>query len=120
MKRDRWPGAALDLYLGNMDTGRVRQLAEEGNAHQAARRLCEADFYIGEFLTHNGKTPDGRQILQAAFTLSLELRAQAGAENRDRAAVPIEGGVRDQLIVQGRAPDRYRKAVIAFNNLLRT
>ncbi len=57
----------LDLYLGNVDTVRVRQLAEEGNALQAARRLCEADFYIGEFLTHNGKTPDGRQILQTVM-----------------------------------------------------
>jgi hypothetical protein len=33
----------------------------------AARRLCEADFYIGEFLAHNGKTPDGRQILQTVM-----------------------------------------------------
>ena len=65
--RDQWPSAVLDLYLGNVDTVRVRQLAEEGNALQAARRLCEADFYIGEFLTHNGKTPDGRQILQTVM-----------------------------------------------------
>ena len=65
--RDQWPSAVLDLYLGNVDTGRVRQLAEEGHASQAARRLCEADFYIGEFLTHNGNTPDGRQILQTVM-----------------------------------------------------
>ncbi len=65
--RDQWPSAVLDLYLGNVDTVRVRQIAEEGNAPQAARRLCEADFYIGEFLTHNGKTPDGRQILQTVM-----------------------------------------------------
>ena len=65
VRRDQWPSAILDLYLGNVDTGRVRQLAEEGNAQQAAGRLCEAVFYIGEFLTHNGNTPDGRQILQS-------------------------------------------------------
>ena len=62
--RDQWPSAVLDLYLGTVDTGRLRQLAEEGSARQTAKRLCEADFYIGEFLTHNGDIPDGRQILQ--------------------------------------------------------
>lgn len=62
--RDQWPSAVLDLYLGKVDTRRVRQLAEEGDAPQAARRLCEANFYIGEFLTNNGNTPDGRQVLQ--------------------------------------------------------
>jgi lipoprotein NlpI len=67
VRRDQWPGAVLDLYLGTMDTGRVRQLAEEGSVQQAARRLCEADFFIGEFLTHNGNTPDGRQILQTVM-----------------------------------------------------
>ncbi|MFH1344114.1 MAG: hypothetical protein ABIL01_23390 [Pseudomonadota bacterium] len=42
----------------------ARQLAEEGSARQAAWRLCETDFYISEFLTHNGKMPDVHQILQ--------------------------------------------------------
>lgn len=68
VKRDQWPGAVLDLYLGNVDTDRVRQLAEEGAAPPAARRLCEADFYIGEFLRHNGKTPDSRKILQSVMS----------------------------------------------------
>ncbi|MBR1208154.1 MULTISPECIES: tetratricopeptide repeat protein [unclassified Bradyrhizobium] len=63
VRRDRWPGAVLDLYLGTLEAGRVREHAEEGNA-PAAKRLCEADFYIGEFLMHDGKTPDGREILQ--------------------------------------------------------
>lgn len=67
VRRDQWPGAVLDLYLGKVDTGRLRQLAEESDAPQAAKRLCEADFYIGEFLTHNDKTPDGRQILQSVM-----------------------------------------------------
>ncbi|MBR1090837.1 tetratricopeptide repeat protein [Bradyrhizobium manausense] len=67
VKRDQWPSAVLDLYLGNVDTVQVRQIAEEGNGPNAARRLCEADFYIGEFLAHNGKTPDGRQILQTVM-----------------------------------------------------
>ncbi|MGL1742636.1 hypothetical protein ACSTHD_23645, partial [Vibrio parahaemolyticus] len=44
-----------------------RELAEEGAAPPAARRLCEADFYIGEFLRHNGKAPDGRQVLQSVI-----------------------------------------------------
>lgn len=65
VKRDEWPGAVLDLYLGNMDVERVLQLAQGGVALQAAQRLCEADFFIGEFLRHNGKTPDSRNMLQS-------------------------------------------------------
>ncbi|MFH1344086.1 MAG: tetratricopeptide repeat protein [Pseudomonadota bacterium] len=67
VRRDQWPGAVLDLYLGKVDTGRLRQLAEEGDVPQAARRICEADFYIGEFLTHNSQTPDARKILQSVM-----------------------------------------------------
>jgi lipoprotein NlpI len=67
VKRDQWPSAVLDLYLGNVDIDRVRQLADEGSAPQAAGRLCEADFYIGEFLRHSGKVPDGRKILQSVM-----------------------------------------------------
>lgn len=63
VRRDQWPGAVLDLYLGTSDAGRVRELAEEGNAPET-KRLCEADFYIGEFFIHDGKTSDGREILQ--------------------------------------------------------
>lgn len=81
--RDQWPSAVLDLYLGNVVTVRVRQLAEEGIAPQAARRLCEADFYIGEFLTHNGKTSDGRQILQTVMAKCRSADAIFSAANAE-------------------------------------
>ncbi|MGH2266538.1 hypothetical protein ACQ1Z3_15700, partial [Enterococcus faecalis] len=35
VKRDQWPGAVLALYLGHVDTDRVRELAEEGAAPPA-------------------------------------------------------------------------------------
>jgi hypothetical protein len=66
-----------------VDTVRVRQLAEEGTAPQAVRRLCEADFYIGEFLTHNGKTPDGRQILQTVMAKCRSADAVFSAANAE-------------------------------------
>lgn len=67
VKRDEWPGAVLDLYLGNVDTDRLVQLAQGAGALQTAQRLCEADFYIGEFFRHNGNTLASRKILQTVM-----------------------------------------------------
>jgi tetratricopeptide (TPR) repeat protein len=63
--RGQWPAPTLDFYLGKLDAGRLREDAGRGQAADIARRLCEADFYIGEFLSHDGKDVEGRRILQA-------------------------------------------------------
>lgn len=47
----------LDFYLGNLD-------AERGPTADVARRLCEADFYVGEFLLHSKEDAKGRKILE--------------------------------------------------------
>lgn len=61
----QWPASILDLYLGKLDANRTREDAEHGPAAEIARRICEADFYVGEFLGHSGKDADGRRILQS-------------------------------------------------------
>lgn len=66
--RGQWPRSVLDFYLGTLEANRVRDDAARGSAAESARRLCEADFYIGDFLTHNGKDAEGRHILQTVIT----------------------------------------------------
>lgn len=61
----QWPASVLAFYLGKLDADRARQDAERGAAADVARRRCEADFYVGEFLSHSDKDADGRRILQA-------------------------------------------------------
>src|SRR3984893_7832133 len=48
-----------------------------------------------------------------------KLGSQPRADNRDRPAVAVVAGVGDELIIEGRAPGKNRKAVIHFEDLLR-
>lgn len=63
--RSRWPASILDFYLGNLDADSTREDAARGPTTDVARRLCEADFYLGEFLLHSMKDAKGRSILEA-------------------------------------------------------
>lgn len=65
--RGQWPAPVLDFYLGKLDVDRLREDAGRGPADDIARRLCEADFYVGELLNHSGKDVEGRRILQAVM-----------------------------------------------------
>lgn len=63
--RGQWPAPILDFYLGKLDAARTREDAERAPAADLPRRLCEADFYVGDFLGHTGKDEESRRLLQA-------------------------------------------------------
>lgn len=63
--RGQWPASILDFYLGKLDAERAREDAERGPAADVARRVCEGDFYVGEFFSHSANGADGRRLLQA-------------------------------------------------------
>lgn len=65
--RARWPASILDIYLGKLDANSARKEAQRGPAADLPRRLCEADFYVGEFLLHGKDEAEGRKILQAVI-----------------------------------------------------
>jgi len=49
-----------------------------------------------------------------------ELRVQPRTENGNRSAVAVVGGIDHELVVQCDAPERQRKAVVGFDDLLGT
>lgn len=83
VKLGQWPGAVLDLYLGKRDVDGVRRLAGEGTGPQVAKRLCEADFFIGEFFMHSGKATEGRQILKSVGANCPPAEVVFGAANAE-------------------------------------
>ncbi|WP_197433600.1 tetratricopeptide repeat protein [Bradyrhizobium sp. CCH5-F6] len=62
--RSQWPGQVLDFYLGRLDMDRVRENAGGSAGAEGERRLCEADFFVGEFLSHGRQKDDGRRMLR--------------------------------------------------------
>jgi tetratricopeptide (TPR) repeat protein len=65
--RARWPASVLDFYLGNVDANSARKEAERGPTADLLSRLCEADFYVGEFLLHGKDAAKGRKILETVI-----------------------------------------------------
>jgi lipoprotein NlpI len=49
-----WPGALLMLYTGDDKPDEVLAIAARGEQKAAEYELCEADFYIGEYLLASG------------------------------------------------------------------
>ena len=52
-----WPGAVLLLYTGYEKPDDVLAIAARGEQKAAEYELCEADFYIGEYLLATGALP---------------------------------------------------------------
>jgi lipoprotein NlpI len=65
--RARWPASVLDFYLGNVDADSARKEAERGPTADLPSRLCEADFYVGEFFLHGKDAAKGRKILETVI-----------------------------------------------------
>lgn len=85
--RTQWPGQVLEFYLGNLEADRLRERAERDAAVDTIRRLCEADFYIGEFLAHNGKDAEARQILETVAARCRPVDIISAAANAELAGM---------------------------------
>lgn len=84
--RSQWPAQVLDFYLGKLDMDRVRENASGSAGAEGERRLCEADFFVGEFLSHSQQKADGRRMLRTVVDRCRPVDiifAAAQAELRD-------------------------------------
>ncbi len=68
VKKDVWPGALLDLYDGVSAQEQVRKTANVGSAQERNERLCDVDFYLGEYAAHHRPRPEARKLLLTAAT----------------------------------------------------
>lgn len=64
VKGDLWPTQLLDYYLGRASVEQVRAASQLGASGELLKRTCEADFFVGEFAGHNGRTTDARTLLE--------------------------------------------------------
>jgi lipoprotein NlpI len=64
VRRDAWPTPILDLYLRIAEPAAIRSLAGPDQSAEEHKRRCEADFFIGEFLGHEGKVAEAKVLLR--------------------------------------------------------
>lgn len=62
-KRENWPGAMLDMYLGLVAADEVKAAAQRDTNGEKSKRECKANF-PGEFALHNGQTQQARDALR--------------------------------------------------------
>ena len=68
IKREVWPGAVLDLYLGILTPAEVRRKALDGTPEDSERRACEAEFYLGDYAIHEGATKEALDIMTGVIS----------------------------------------------------
>lgn len=64
VKRDIWPTAVLDFYLGTMNGDQLRAAVPAGPPRDRDKWTCEAEFFVGEFQAHKGDRNEARKILE--------------------------------------------------------
>ena len=68
VKRDAWPGAVLDLYLGALMPAEMLAKAQEGAEQDSERRLCEAQFYVADYGIHRGATNEALDTMKGVVS----------------------------------------------------
>jgi lipoprotein NlpI len=66
LERNAWPGLLIGLYEGTRAAAEFRTDAMEGAAGQSAR-ICEIDFYLGEFEAYHASKDEARKLLTNAM-----------------------------------------------------
>ncbi len=62
--RQNWPGPIIDLIAGIKTADGVFAMAKQDD--QDGRKLCEANFYVGEWQLAQGNGAEGKRLLDAA------------------------------------------------------
>jgi tetratricopeptide (TPR) repeat protein len=61
-----WPGPLVKLVIGGAKPEDVFAAAKDQDADMQAAKLCEADFYVGEWQQIQGNGPEARRLLGEA------------------------------------------------------
>jgi lipoprotein NlpI len=68
IRRDAWPGVLLDIYDGDASPEKARKTAAAGSPQERNQRLCEVDFFVGEYAAYHRPSHEARELLQAALS----------------------------------------------------
>jgi lipoprotein NlpI len=64
-----WPGTVFALYEGNATPDEIMRLARYGDPRTSRDRMCEADFYVGEWWLAKKNTEAARPLIESASSL---------------------------------------------------
>jgi lipoprotein NlpI len=64
----KWPAPVIRLFLGQLTPGAVLAAAEDPDADTKRRRLCEANFFIGELALQQGTKEEAARLFRIAAT----------------------------------------------------
>lgn len=90
VKRETWPGAVLDRYLGLLDGNQVKAAAEQGTNRERSKRDCEARFFLGELALHEGEIQQARDALREVTSGCVPAETVYGAAVAEVRLLPPE------------------------------
>jgi lipoprotein NlpI len=64
----KWPAPVVRLFLGQMTAGAVLAAADDADADVKRRRVCEANFFLGELALQQGTKEAATRLFQLATT----------------------------------------------------
>jgi lipoprotein NlpI len=64
----KWPAPVIRLYLGQMTPGAVLAAADDADADVGKRRVCEANFFLGELALQQGTKEEASRLFRLATT----------------------------------------------------
>ena len=64
-----WPGTVFALYEGNATPDEILRLARNGDPRTSRDRICEADFYVGEWWLAKKDKEAARPLIESASNL---------------------------------------------------
>lgn len=63
IKRDTWPSAVVDLYLGTSNSEQIVSAAQ-ATKDETGKHACEADFFVGDYEGHRGDPTKSKELLE--------------------------------------------------------
>jgi len=64
----KWPAPVIRLYLGQLTSAAVLAGADDSDADVKQRRLCDANFFIGELALQQGSKEEASRLFRLAAT----------------------------------------------------
>jgi tetratricopeptide (TPR) repeat protein len=63
---NKWPAPIIRLYLGELSPADVLAAADDPDAIKKQGQVCEANFYTGELVLHNGDKTEAARLFKLA------------------------------------------------------
>ena len=84
----KWPGPIINFFLGSASRDAVFDAAAQGETQAVAGQVCEANFYVGEWLLRNHDPAGAKPLISTAAGICPGNFIEWMPAQMDRAEVP--------------------------------